>query len=605
MEQTGVVMIHVAFSIGCPVPVVTHQFVQPSIDRHPLLIANSSRRLHTRCPLIACAPREHEAASQPVNTTATPDESTIIGLADTTSGTSQLDDVSVPSSEATWTAAADLPTWLPVPGPRPLPMVGNALDVIGVPISELMLSYARKYGPFLKFSIVNDVMHLVSDPVALQHIHVTNSRNYLDRWTPPGFGPLLYDGRLRGLVFSQGRYWMQHRQLVSSVFRSRAFLSHFVSVASNHVAYLIDNVWGLPLTTDREITSQRKATSTVVNVYQAMRMLTLDVIGTAAFGTSFGAMQAGGHSIEKSLASILHGVLDVIKSPLPLWRFTRTPGRARIDDSLRQLQAIELDLIHQRRASLTQSSGTNGLSDGDSHGTQLSEEDLLATLLRARDSARGDYFQDEDLIWDVHDVIFAGHETTSSALAAALWLIAGSPRVLRKIRAELDLVLEDGRAPNIEDLGNLVYLDMTFNEALRLYPPTALVGRIAKEADVIGCYEVPAGANVLVSPYVMGRLSQLWGDDVEEFRPERFDPEANTKRHPMSHTPFGAGPRVCLGARMATMQAKVVLATLLRRVDFDRLHDTLDVDYDSTVSFKHGMDMRIQRNDCSERKFNS
>lgn len=476
-----------------------------------------------------------------------------------------------------------------IPGPRPLPVVGNALDIIGMPLSELMLRYAREHGVFLKFSIVSDVLYLVSDPVLLQHVVVTNSRNYLDRWTPPGFGPLLYDGRLKGLVFSQSTYWMKHRQLVSSVFRSRAFLSHFVSVAAAHSHTLVDEVWRIS-----SLPSFSNSSSAVVNVHQAMRMLTLDVIGTAAFGTSFNAMQAGSHPIEQSLDKVLHGVLDVIKSPIPLWRVMRTPKRAIVDDNLATLQAIERQLIHQRREALNRTPRND-----DSNGSQnFGEKDFLAILLKARDSNIGEFFQDDDLMWDVHDVIFAGHETTSSALAAALWLIMGSPRVLGKILAELEEVLGDRHTPGMEDLSRLQYLEMVCNEALRMYPPTALVGRIAKEKDRIGGYEIPAGSNVLTSPYVMGRLSRLWGEDVDEFRPERFDETESASRHSLAFFPFGAGPRGCLGMRMAMLQMKTVLAVLLSKVSFKRTSDELGVNYDSTVSFSTGMDMRISCRDA-------
>lgn len=460
----------------------------------------------------------------------------------------------------------------PIPGPKGLPVVGNALDILDLPLSELMLTYARTHGPFLKFSILSDTLYLVSDPVALQHMNTSNSRNYLDRWTPPGFGPLLYDGRLRGLVFSQGRYWMHHRQVVGSVFRSRRFLNNFAQVVTERTNFLLDTIWS----------SQRPTAHApiTVNVHQAMRMLALDVIGLAAFGTDFGAQEAGSHPIETALSAILHDVLDVIKSPFPLWRVMRTPGRDRVSRDLRTLQTIEMDLIEKRRASL--------MADPDAPAY-----DFLAMLLRARDSDRDVDFNDDDLMWDVHDVIFAGHETTSSALAAALWLIAGSPRVEAKIREELATVLADGRLPSMDDMNQLTYLDMVFNEAMRLYPPTALVGRIAKEADVICGYNIPAKSNVLVSPYVMGRLESLW-DNPEEFRPERFAPENSRNRHPLTHSPFGMGPRICLGARMATLEAKMVLATLLQRVTFQRTSDELVVDYDSTVSFKSGMDMVVQ-----------
>lgn len=498
-----------------------------------------------------------------------------------------LDIVETPASSPVYTPPTYSPSSPPpprpssskIPGPPPLPFVGNALDIIGKQLSELMLSYARTYGRFLKFTIVSDVLFLVSDPVAIQRVTSGNPRNYLDRWTPPGFELLLYNGKLRGLVFSQGRHWMQHRQIVGSVFRSKEFLTHFVQTAVDKTRVMIDLMW--PRTEGQ-----------AVNVHQSMRMLTLDIIGVAAFGTEFGAMENGSHEIETCLSNVLHGVFDVIKTPLPLWRVMKTPGLARIDNALKRLQRVEMDLIRKRRQQLKEEQGN--YRGAQKEVKKPSKSDLLGLLLSARDDARGVYFEDDDLMWDVHDVIFAGHETTASALAAAVFLIAGSPRVLSKIREEVDRVLPEGRSPTFEDVAQLKYLDMVLNEALRLYPPTALIGRHAKGADVICGYEIPAGANILLSPYVMGRLDVLW-DNPEEFRPERFEPEQVAERHPMCHMPFGAGPRVCLGARMATMEAKVVLAMIFQRYNLERTQDYLEVLYDSTVSFKSGMDMVIRR----------
>lgn len=463
-----------------------------------------------------------------------------------------------------------------IPGPDPLPVVGNALDILDCPLSELMLRYARQYGPLVKFSILADVLHLTSDPQMIQHITISNARNYLDRWTPPGFSALLYNDQLRGLVFSQGRYWMDHRKVVGSVFRSPQFLNHYVDTVTSKTQFLIQDIW------------KGKHLSTPLNIYNAMRMLTLDIIGTGAFGTEFNAMKNGKHEIEESLSSILGGILNIIKSPVPLWRVCKTPGRARLERNLKRLQKIEMQLINDRRRQLRSEKNT---SDVD-------KTDLLGLLLQAKDSASNVNFTDEDLMWDVHDVIFAGHETTASALSACIFLVAGSDRVLGKIREEIDSVLPPGTKITLEKLQELRYLDMVMKEALRMYPPTALVGRIAKEDDVISGHEIPAGSNILISPYVMGRLERLW-ENPNEFIPERFAPEQVENRHPMVHTPFGSGPRVCLGSRMATMEAKAVLAILYSEYSFERTTDDLVVDYDSTVSFKSGMDMKLHKRETA------
>lgn len=468
------------------------------------------------------------------------------------------------------------------PGPMPLPIVGNALDIVKLGLAELMLSYAKRFGPVVRFAILKNVCLLISDPDAIAWVNTGNSRNYLDRWTPPGFEALLYEGTLRGLVFSQGKYWMQHRQIVGKAFRSQEFLDNFVRAVCDKAQYLMDERW-----------EKRGKIGRIVNIHQEMRLFTLDVIGDAAFGTSFGAMQDGGHEIESRLSNVLEGVMKIIKTPLPLWKFLKTPARASIENDLKRLHEIELGLVNARRMRFDSEEVS---MDNTQSSSPLPKSDLLGMLLKARDSAdnRAFNFTDDDLMWDVHDIIFAGHETTASALGSAIFQIAGSPRVQRSIQREIDDVLPDGRPLRYDDIDKLEYIGMVLNEALRMVPPTALIGRIAKDGDVICGYKVPAGTNVLMSPYVMGRLERFW-ENPNEFRPERFSKEAVAARNPMIHTPFGAGPRVCLGARMATMEAKAALAIIFQKYTFERTQDELVCDYNSTVSFKSGMDMKLRR----------
>ncbi|KAK1865118.1 hypothetical protein I4F81_007653 [Pyropia yezoensis] len=512
------------------------------------------------------------------------------------------------ATTAATVAYADALPLSAAPGPTPFPIVGNALDVAFTGLNDVMLSYARRYGPFVKFQILGDRLLLLTDPEALHHVLSANARNYLGRWVPIGFERLLYAGTLRGLVFSQGKYWAVHRRAASGAFRSPALLQSFCDSVGHHASYLLDNLWARP-----------GKLGSVINVHADMRLLALDTIGAFAFGVEFGAMDAGGHEIETRLSRVLAGVLDLVKSPLPLWRVMRTPARAAIEDDMDKLRDIELSLIRARRARLSAEKTEAALSAvGESDAVPESASaaaaaaaaaaasggaaalppprtDLLGLLLAARDSDRtGAAFTDDDLRWDVHDVIFAGHETTASALGATLFLVAGDERVCDKILDELRTHLGDRDPVTPADVDQLEYLGHVLNEALRLYPPTALVGRVSAADDVVAGYAVPAGSSVLMSPYALGRLETLW-PDAEAFRPERFEPAEAAGRHPLAHIPFGAGPRVCLGARIAVLESKIILAMVLRRFVLKRTTNTLEAEYASTVSFPSGMDMRLRR----------
>lgn len=189
-------------------------------------------------------------------------------------------------------------------------------------------------------------------------------------------------------------------------------------------------------------------------------------------------------------------------------------------------------------------------------------QDLLDQLLWARD-ADGGALSDKQLRDEVMTLLIAGFETTASALAFALWLLAQHPESYRRVQAEADAL---GRAPRYEDLPHLGYTLQVFKEALRLYPPSAIFSWEAYEDVTIGGHRLPAGTVVFVSPYATHRRADLW-PAPERFDPERFTAQAEAERPRHAYLPFGAGPRVCIANHLALNEGALVLAALLRFAD--------------------------------------
>jgi cytochrome P450 len=122
--------------------------------------------------------------------------------------------------------------------------------------------------------------------------------------------------------------------------------------------------------------------------------------------------------------------------------------------------------------------------------------------------------------------------------------------------------------PTPDSLEGMEYLGRVFRETLRLCPPAWGFGRTAIGADVIGGYAIPAGSTVLISPWVVHRSPRFW-DRPLVFDPDRFLPEASAGRAKFAYFPFGAGPRMCIGANLASMEAPLILAAILQRFDFE------------------------------------
>jgi cytochrome P450 len=194
-------------------------------------------------------------------------------------------------------------------------------------------------------------------------------------------------------------------------------------------------------------------------------------------------------------------------------------------------------------------------------------EDLLSLLVAARDG--DEVLTDTEVRDQVLIFLLAGHDTTAIALTFALHLLGHHRDAQARVQAEVDDVL-DGRTPGAEDFARLPYTAMVLKEAMRLYPPAWGVGRRCSADDEIGGHLVPAGSDVLVSPWVTHRHPEFW-DRPERFDPERFTPEREAERHRHAYFPFGAGPRACIGQYFSMLEAVIALAVIAREFDVESL----------------------------------
>ncbi|WP_207099547.1 cytochrome P450 [Paracoccus shandongensis] len=188
--------------------------------------------------------------------------------------------------------------------------------------------------------------------------------------------------------------------------------------------------------------------------------------------------------------------------------------------------------------------------------------DLLDLLLHAADPETGRAMTRDELRDNLLTFIVAGHETTALTLAWALYLCAFDPAIQDRAASESQAVLGD-RAATAADLPALPLVQRIVNETLRLYPPAAFLSRTAQVADRLCGREVLPGDTVMLPIYALHRHHLLWD------RPDAFDPDRFlTTPDRYAFLPFGAGPRICIGASFALHEAVIILATLLARFRF-------------------------------------
>ena len=212
---------------------------------------------------------------------------------------------------------------------------------------------------------------------------------------------------------------------------------------------------------------------------------------------------------------------------------------------------------------------------GDLVDTHLGEragsyDDIASAVIEARDVDTGQGFTRKELLDQLGVMFLAGHETTASALIWAFMILSVQPAVMARMRSEVEAVAGDGPI-SLEQVRRMSYVRNVFKETLRLYPPITFIPRVAAESVQIGRHRVKKGAMLMIAPWTIHRHRDYW-QNPHAFDPDRFSPEREHELVPGAYLPFGLGPRVCVGAGFAQLEASLILARLCRRYDF-KAHD--------------------------------
>ncbi|WOH11880.1 hypothetical protein DCAR_0831376 [Daucus carota subsp. sativus] len=209
-------------------------------------------------------------------------------------------------------------------------------------------------------------------------------------------------------------------------------------------------------------------------------------------------------------------------------------------------------------------------------GAQGNRADLLTLYITEEDKSLGLENNDEFMKDIVLNHVLAGRDTTSSALTWFLWLVITHPQVESKIRAELKACIPQNEAEkrkffSDEELSQMPYLHGAISEALRLYPPVPFQHKEPVKADVLPTgHRVHPKQRVIFSLYAMGRMATVWGKDCLEFKPERWISREGSMKYVPAYkfTTFSAGPRACLGKKVAYTQMKAVASALIYNYNF-------------------------------------
>jgi cytochrome P450 len=407
------------------------------------------------------------------------------------------------------------------PGPRGNVLIGSAVD-LGRNSMRFLTRCAHEYGDIVYLRFFNTPICLLTHPSDIEYVLVKNPSNFVKSRDYRALKSVLGNG----LLTNEGASWQKQRKLVQPTFRHEN-TARYADVMVLATTKMLDT-WKDGETRD---------------IHQQMMALTLEIVAESLFGSDVSGHASG---VEQALAVLMNqfdgmaGLAFLLPEKLPI------PSTRKFKRSVAQLDKIIYPIIHERRLARRPSN------------------DLLEMLLRSQDD-EGDRMSDEQLRDEVMTLFLAGHETTANALSWTWYLLAQHPEIEARLYAEISDVLS-GKVPTARDVSRLPYTEMVVKESMRLYPPAWAVGRQAVGPFELGGYKFPKGTNIMIMQWSTQRDARFF-PDPERFDPERWSPET-LRRNPLprfAYFPFGGGPRVCVGAGFAMMEAILLLATMAQR----------------------------------------
>ncbi|XP_062560958.1 cytochrome P450 4d1-like [Armigeres subalbatus] len=437
-------------------------------------------------------------------------------------------------------------------GPPALPILGNGLWFLNKQPDEFLSIIQRltdEYSDVFRFWQGPEFTLYVGRPSMIETIltnkNLTNKSGeygYLSNW--------LGDG----LLLSKRNKWHARRKAITPAFHFK-ILEQFVDVFDRNAAELVD------------VLGKHADSGKTFDIFPYVLLYALDVICESAMGTSVNALRNADSeyvlAVKEAANVSIRRMFDFVRrTPM----FYLTPSYQRLRKALKVLHGYTDNVIKFRRRELTNKTHDKR-TDSDDFGSRRKDA-FLDMLLQT--SINGKPLTDLEIREEVDTFMFEGHDTTASAVVFTLFNIAKHPAIQQKVYDEIESILgKDPLKPiALSDLHDLSYLEMVIKETLRLYPSVPLIGRRCVEETTIEGKTVPAGANIIIGVFFMGRDPNYFENPLE-FIPERFSGETSVEKfNPYKYIPFSAGPRNCIGQKFALNEMKSVISKLLRHYEF-------------------------------------
>ena len=413
----------------------------------------------------------------------------------------------------------------------------------------------QEYGDIAHYKIGWNHIVFLNHPDYIREVLVVQNENFIKERTVQRTKMLLGEG----MITSEGAQHRGQRQVVQPAFH-RQRVPEYAGAMVQEAARLRDR-WRPGEQRDIAID---------------MMHLTLNVVAQTLFATDL-------REEVDELASALNRIMGlynfIVMLPAAEWLVhVRPPGLAAFVRARKRIDAVVYRMIaaHRQRSC---------------YGGSLL--DMMLAASPDQSPAAEQSLRDQ-----VITIFLAGYETVANALSWTWYLLAQNPECERRFHQEIDRELQ-GRLPAYDDVPRLRYAEMVLAESMRLYPPAWAMGRYARNDFQLGDFFLPAKTTVLMSQFITHRDARFFPDPLR-FDPERFTPEAKSRRTKLTYFPFGAGVRQCIGESFAWMEGVLLLATLAQKWKFTLVPGhRVEPGPLITLRPKYGMRMQVEARDAT------
>lgn len=428
--------------------------------------------------------------------------------------------------------------------PNKLSIVRFFLDAEGVRKNPIPYHkrYFEQFGDSFSLKIGRSKHLILSrDNEIAQYILQKNQKNY----HKSKFQSVYLSKYLgKGLLTVDGEFWLKQRRLIQPAFHKQK------------MNQLVENMNETIVSELKEIVEEKP-----IDLFPVMSQLAFNVVAKSLFHLSVSEEKL--NRLKFIIEEVQNFLIKEIRLPHKAWWFSVSGQVKKHLELAEENNQIIQEIIEDRTTS----------------GEQVN--DLLQLLLETRYEDTGEGMSVKQLIDEIKVLFIAGHETTANALTFTLYLLGRNPEVQQKVLDEI-LEIESQTANIVEQLQQMTYLNAVLNESMRLYPPAWITDRQNVEDDTIGQYHLKKGTLIGVSFYELHRNPKYW-NAPEEFMPERFLGEQ--KKHSMQYFyPFGAGPRMCIGAGFAIYEMCLTVAHVVKK--YELKSETAAIGFNPLITLK-------------------